>query len=416
VAERSPDAEPRESRAVSWEAFLSTYLPAAVLALGVGIAVPAIPVLAKSFDVGFGLASFVITAFLIGGAVGTVPTGWVIDRFGRRPVMIGGPILTAIMALLTMTAQTFPELLVYRFLDGWAAQMWVLARLARISHGASAGQRGRQVSWMFGMDNVGRLAGPLVGGVLAANFGPRVPFGVYAALALVALIPTIRLAPELPVQRTTAGTERSTLSISEIVLPRLAYFGVVFFAALARGPVFSNTLHLYAAFMYNLDAAGIGVLASTAGAVALPISFLAGWLMDRYGRKSTMVPGFLAVTVTMLLIASTAYLQLPVEWYIGCFLAGIASQSLTGGSIQTVGTDVAPPQARGMFLGLWRLTGQVGVTISPAIFALLAEIAGYGNAFTYIAAAALATAVLLIFVIPETRKLPAPVAAHGQTP
>lgn len=412
MAERQPDAEQLEARALSWEAFLSTYLPAAVLALGVGVAVPAIPVLAKSFDVGFGLASFVITAFLIGGAVGTIPTGWIIDRFGRRPVMIAGPIITAIMALLTMTAQSFPELLVYRFLDGWAAQMWLLGRLARISHGASAGQRGRQVSWMYGMDNVGRLAGPLLGGAIAASFGPRAPFGAYALLALIALIPTIRLTPELPVQRKTADAERSTLSIPQIMLPRLAYFGVVFFAALARGPVFSDTLHLYAGFAYNLDAAGIGILATSASALSLPISFVAGWLMDRYGRKVTMVPGFLAVTVSMLLIAGTAYLQLPLQWYVACFLAGIASQSLTGGSIQTVGADVAPPQARGMFLGLWRLTGQVGVTISPAIFAVLAEIAGYGNAFTYIAAAAFATAMLLIFVVPETRKLPVAAVAH----
>ena len=75
----SPSAQ-AESQALSWESVLSTYLPAMILALGVGMALPAVPVLARSFDVGFGLASFVVTAFLIGGAVGTIPTGWLIDR------------------------------------------------------------------------------------------------------------------------------------------------------------------------------------------------------------------------------------------------------------------------------------------------------------------------------------------------
>lgn len=52
-----------------------------------------------------------------------------IDRFGRRPILIAGPILTAVMALLVV-AGSFNELLIYRFLDGWASQMWLLARLA----------------------------------------------------------------------------------------------------------------------------------------------------------------------------------------------------------------------------------------------------------------------------------------------
>src|SRR5689334_23634710 len=117
-AERVQSAAPETgSQALSWETVLSTYLPAMLLALGVGIALPAIPVLARSFDVGFGLASFVITAFLIGGTLGTIPTGWLIDRFGRRPILIGGPIITAVVALLVARAQSFPELLIYRFVD-----------------------------------------------------------------------------------------------------------------------------------------------------------------------------------------------------------------------------------------------------------------------------------------------------------
>lgn len=382
----------------------STYLPAAILSLGVGVALPAIPILARSFDVGFGLSSFVITAFLIGGAVGTVPTGWLVDRVGRRPVLIAGPILTAVAAVLSARAESLPELLVFRFIDGWAAQMWIIARLAAISQRASTRQRGRQVSWMFGMDNAGRLMGPLVGGFIAATLGPRSPFIAYALLALVCLVPTFLFSRELPSRSAslTPSADPVRLSIREIVIPRLAFFGVAFFSAVARGPIFADMLHLYAAFAYNLDAPRIGALATAGSAMALPIGFLAGWILDRYGRKATMVPGFLGVTVAMLLLAVTAFLGLSLVWYIITFLLGVAAQSLTGGSIQTIGADVAPPQARGMFLGLWRFTGQIGQTLSPIAFAYLADHTGYGSSFVFIAAAAFATALLLITVIPET--------------
>ncbi|HZT07327.1 MAG TPA: MFS transporter [Chloroflexota bacterium] len=398
---------PSEARALSWSSFATIYLPAMLLALGTGIALPAIPVLARSFDVPFGVASGVVTAFLIGGLAGSLPTGWLVDRVGRRPIMIAGPILTAVMALLTAMAQSFPELLFYRFVDGWAAQMWLLARLAGISHNAGAGQRGRQVSWMYGMDNVGRLSGPLVGGFIAAAFGPRSAFLAYAVLALLALVPTLRLQEDAPPRRASVGDGRAPhlgISFWNIVIPRLAFFGIAFFSAIARGPIFADMLHLYAAFAYDLDAQTIGILATAASVTTLPIGFIAGWLMDRFGRKVTMVPGFSAVTITMLMLAGTAFLHLPFSWYVVVFLATVAAQGLTGGSIQTVGTDVAPPEARGLFLGLWRFTGQVGTSISPIVFAILADHTGYGSSFIFVATAGLITALLLVTLIPETSK------------
>jgi MFS family permease len=77
---------------------------------------------------------------------------------------------------------------------------------------------------------------------------------------------------------------------------------------------------------------------------------------------------------------------------------------LTGGSIQTVGADVAPPEARGTFLGLWRFTGQGGATVSPILFAILADQVNYGSAFVFTAICAAAVAFLLIRYVPETRK------------
>ncbi len=56
-----------------------------------------------------------------------------------------------------------------------------------------------------------------------------------------------------------------------------------------------------------------------------------------------------------------------------------------------------------MFLGLWRLTGQGGSTISPILFAVIAEAVNYGSSFLFVAASAAVVAFLLIFYVPETR-------------
>jgi MFS family permease len=126
-------------------------------------------------------------------------------------------------------------------------------------------------------------------------------------------------------------------------------------------------------------------------------------MMDRFGRKRTMVPGFGGVALTMAALAVCAFIPLSYAWYVGLFFLAIAAQALTGSSIQTVGADVAPPEARGMFLGVWRLTGKGGATLSPILFAVIAETLGYGSSFVFIAASAAVVTMLLVFYVPETR-------------
>jgi MFS family permease len=400
--EANAAAASSSEHAVSWDAFLSTYLPALVLAIGTGIALPAIPTLAKTYAVSFGMASGIVTAFVLGNVVGTIPSGWLIDRFGNRVVLISAPLITSVTSFAIFFSDNFTELLILRFLTGMAAQMWQMARLAAISYGAAPSQRGRLVSWMFGMDSTGRLAGPIIGGFIAASWGPRAPFLIFAAMALIALVPTSTFGKDTPRQRKGDKKAARTMSLRNVIMPRLVYFGVALFAGMTRGPLNADLLHLYAAFAYNLGPAQIGYLATAASCLSLPIGFTGGWIMDRFGRKRTMVPGFTGVTIAMALLAVSAYAHLSLTWYVGLFLLGVATQALTGGSVQTVGADVAPAEARGTFLGIWRFTGQGGVALGPIIFALVADQVDYGTAFIFTSSCAAVVAFLLIRYVPET--------------
>jgi len=415
-----PVRQTRETRALAWDTFLDTYLPALVFALGTGIALPAIPTLARSFHVSFGLASGVLTAFLLGGVIGTIPTGWLVDRFGRRRIMIAGPLLTAALAFLVTLSQNLPELLVLRFFDGWCAQMWLMGRMVGISARAGADQRGRQVSWMFGFDGVGRLAGPVAGGFIATAWGLRAPFTAYGVMALLALAPVMLFIRDIeeepragsgPLILSSSKDERAgrmpalpaaRMTARQIILPRLAFFAVAFAGALARGPIFAGLFHLYAAFTYDLGPKAIGLLATASSGLALPVGFLAGWLMDRYGRRRALIPGFIATGLTLLLVAATALLHAALAWYVAAYITVVVTQSLTSGSNQTIGADVAPPEARGVFLGFWNFTSQSGASLSPIIFAFLAATTGYTSAFVFLAVAALSVAVMLATYIPET--------------
>jgi MFS family permease len=174
---------------------LTLYFPAFILALGYSIATPAIPVFAKSFDKGFGVASLVIVVHALGGLVAALPTGFLVDRLGRRPMLFAGPILMAISSCLTALAQSFGELLVYRFIGGAAMETWRQARLAIIADVSKSRQRGRQMSSMVGTEGAGKLLGPAVGGLLAA-WSIRMPFVVHGVLAFLAIVPSFFLVHE----------------------------------------------------------------------------------------------------------------------------------------------------------------------------------------------------------------------------
>lgn len=375
------------------------------------------PALAKSFHVSFGLASGVVTAFLLGNVAGTIPAGWLIDRFGRKPMLVAGPLLTGAVALLVVFSTSFPELLALRFLNGFAMQIWAMARLSVIAQRALLGERGRLIAWMFGMDNTGRLAGPVIGGFIAAAFGLRAPFVAYAVLAVLALLPTLVFMKDLPGETTRAtrklqGAVQKSISLRAIILPRLVYFGVALFAGLSRGPVQADLLHLYAAFEYRLGPQQIGYLATSAALLAWPLSFISGVFLDRYGRKRTMVPAFTGIAVGMGGLAITAFFHLSFLWYLVTFLFSVALQALTGGSVQTIGTDVAPPEARGTFLGIWRFMGQGGQALSPIVFAFLADQVNYASSFLFVGATAAVVSYLLIFYVPEEAEERAKFAAQ----
>jgi MFS family permease len=403
------ESEERDSAGIlSIYQLLTLYFPAFVFALGYSIATPAIPVLAKSFDTGFGVASLVIVVHALGGLVAAVPTGFLVDRAGRRPILFAGPVLMAAASWLTALAHSFPELLAYRFIGGAAMEMWRQARLAIIADVGKRRQRGRQMSGMVGIEGAGRLLGPALGGFLAA-WSIRVPFMAHGALALLAIVPSFFLVRESApsVNRTNGrNTEESldTQALLALMLdPRYrGFFCAQFFASMTRGVLWGGTLLLYATFAYGVGPKGLGGLATTSTIVGIPITLSCGYLMDRFGRKTTMVPGFMFISLGLWFLASSAVWH----WSLGFFIAGFlwihCGHAGTAGSMQVLGSDMAPANARGRFFGFWRLIGEIGSLVSPALFGLVSDQIAYGAAFALFGFCSLATAALLAFSVKET--------------
>jgi MFS family permease len=381
---------------------MSLYLPAAILSLGTGIAAPVLPAYAKSFDVSFGTASLVLIVHAYGMLVATFPTGYLVDKLGRKPVLIAGPVITALTAFLTAFAGSFPELLVYRFVNGASAQMWAQARLAMIADTGGDRDRGKMITWMASTQRFGMLFAPAIGG-LVAGWDIRLPFIIHGILVLIALVPAIKLIPETAPGGALRKQETGDWNyiFSELRRPQMLYFlAAQLFANLTRGNI-QGILLLYIAYAYDKGPAALGLMSAATAAIVMPIGFLTGHIMDRYGRKMTVVPGFYGLFVSALLLAICASAGVSFEVFLVFYFMLHISQGITAGNMQVLGSDLAPSRARGRFFGIWRTIAEVGQVGSPTIFGLLAAIS-YAASFSFVSMCGLVVALIIGFKIHET--------------
>src|SRR6201988_4448365 len=90
---------PREAAILSAVSF--------TVALGYGIAAPAIPAFARQFGVSTAAAASVISAFALMRVLGALPAGRLVDRFGEHSVMAAGIAVVAVSSVLAGFSHTF---------------------------------------------------------------------------------------------------------------------------------------------------------------------------------------------------------------------------------------------------------------------------------------------------------------------
>ena len=415
---QSPPAPPNESgasRRSSVRLLLSLHLPAVVMGLGTGGTAVALPEVAKSFDVGVGVATLLFIVQMAGATAAPLPTGLLADRFGRRRVLLAGPLLIAVAGLLTARAVaygSFEEVLVYRFVAGWGQQMWMVSRITVIADSASATSRGRQITSMFGVQRIGSLGGPIIGGFIAVSIGLWAPFVLQGFTALLSIIPSYFLLREtLPaLDRRGRGSGRTLDGAggivpwrSFLVRPILGLFTVQYLTNVTRGGIQNGSvLLLFAAYAYDADPAQLGILRGAMAPAGIPFTFLAGYVMDRFGRKWSIVPGQSFMFLSMAFLATTWYASLPFTAFVVGYVMSHLSIAMLSGNMQTMGADVAPEGARGRFFGVSRLVAESGSMTSPTSFAVISHLLSFGAAFVFMAGTSFAAAIVVVFVIKET--------------
>lgn len=144
---------------------------------------------------------WIITAFVVASAVGTVLTGWLAQQVGRRMVFLGAILGFTVTSILCAVAANLEQLVLFRILQGFVSapllpvsQSIMLDTYPREKHGFAMS------IWSMGMI-LGPVVGPTVGAIVTEFYGWRYLFLINIPLGLAAffaILPTLPRAPNRP--------------------------------------------------------------------------------------------------------------------------------------------------------------------------------------------------------------------------
>ena len=380
--------------------FLPVYVPTFLLSFGQGMLIPTLPLHAQTYADSFSLISIVISAGGLGTLLADVPAGLMLNRIGRRRAMLIGTIAIAISTVAIGMATIYAELVAYRFVAGIGTALWGISRMAYLAESTTPAERGRALASFGGISRIGTFAGPAVGGGLGYFYGLAAPFYVSALLAVAAAVVSF-----LYVQEGSGGVARARHERWSA----LAYTARHHWRELATAgsaQIFVQMIRngrqiivpLYAASVLGLNVQEIGTIVSVSAAIDMSLFIPAGMLMDRMGRKWATVPSFAVMALGMAMIPLTGD-------FLGLMLAtGVigVGNGLSSGTMMTLGADLAPKEATGEFMGVWRLIGDLGATGGPVIVGGVADLVGLAAAALTLTGVGVIAALTLLLFVRET--------------
>lgn len=368
--------------------------------VGTGAIQLARPLFAASFGVPVFLVSLITSSNAAARLVSGPITGFLMDRWGRKPLLVVGVVLRGMTALWEYYATSYLEFLIAEFIGGIGVSIWATGSNILIADVSDPRNRGMVVATRSFSFRLGTIGGPAIGAALALAFGLRSIFlfnAITKVVMLVILLFLIRETRPDPVRPTSgqALSDPEKLDLSMFMSkPVLAVIVATLMISTMSQGVMQALFPVFAQDIVGLSAADIGVMMTLTGVTALAISLPNGWVVDKFGRKISLVPG-------LIVLGASSYLLGIANDYRAVVLMALVygiGEGMAMGSSQTYAMDLAPEQRRGAFLGMWSLLQNGGGIITPFSIGVMADLVGFGPTFTVVAIClALSALVMAIF-------------------
>jgi DHA1 family bicyclomycin/chloramphenicol resistance-like MFS transporter len=278
---------------------------------------PALPNIASTFQIPVpNRMQEVLSIFLIGFGLGQFVMGTLSDRFGRRPVLLGGMILYCAASVLAISAPSFEALLLARVLQGLgtSATRVIATSIVRDCY------TGRRMASVMSLAMMVFIAVP----VIAPSFGEALMLwtgwrGIFVVLTVYGILALIWSALRVP--ETLPASERKPLVAGEILsafrqtVTNRQTLGYAVAAGAVQGTIFGFVFTAQQVFTGIYQLGQYFPLAFAAIAIGFAIAgFLNARLVGRIGMRvmsHSALIGFVVVAAVLFGVVNVTTLPLP---------------------------------------------------------------------------------------------------------
>lgn len=282
---------------------------------GFGAILPLLPLFLKDeAHASVSLIGVAAAAYYLGALMFSAPLGRLSDSVGRKPVIVGGVTLYAVATLLFLSTTQPLWFVFFRFVEGVGAGAVGPAGQALVADLSTEKTRSRAYGWFTTAQFGGLVAGPGLAAILYRLVGGEGLWSFYAIF----LFGGVASAITAVVLWFALREPEHTSSLREVSAHRAPYRSLItrpvgaFLIVAVTGHFAMGVWEVLWSLWLDRLGASPGFISMTWVAFSAPmvLSFVGGYLADRYSRWSLMFSGYALAAVAWVLYGTTTSLTL----------------------------------------------------------------------------------------------------------
>ena len=332
--------------------------------------------------------------------------GFVADKYGRKPMMALGTVLSCLGAIVYFQTRTTIGLLAAVLLSSIGGAMTLSLSVTMISESAGEERRASSFGYVQMLGSMGSALGPIIGGWAYISYGMRSPFlfafGMYL-LGFVVLLSVLRETHRGGKQVRMLPWRLSEIKQIHHSLPdaKSLYMLVLAQLIISFGGAFGGSLSIvYASEVIQAGVMERGMMTSVYMITSLIFMIPAGKLSDKIGR----VPPLLAHEILYISIQfGYALAQAPIHLILLNALTGFTVAIGIPG-FRALQTELMPQEHRAKLLSLYGFIGGLAATPGPLLSSLVWNTYGPRMMFVLSGILVAPTALVVYTSVKETLK------------